>query len=125
MKPVLATAENSNRFKDRICLLLRHSISAFDNLDVIEWSQSTNTTVGDTVYIYVGEKYKSIMFKCEVVGADMYGNRSTDDYPYYKDLAKDPNARYMKLTLVEKYSVGQYPLRELKSVKRSSTSYVA
>ena len=89
-------------------------VAAFDNLDVIEWNQSTNTTVGDTVYIYVGEKYKSIMFKCEVIAADQYGNRSTDDYSYYKDLAKDPDARYMKLKLVEKYPVGQYPLKELK-----------
>lgn len=31
-------------------------VAAFDNLDVIEWKQSTNTSVGDTVYIYVGEK---------------------------------------------------------------------
>ena len=89
-------------------------VAAFDNLDVIEWSQSTNTTVGDTVYIYVGEKYKSIMFKCEVIAADQYGNRSTDDHPYYKELAKDPDIRYMKLKLVEKYPVGQYPLKELK-----------
>lgn len=81
---------------------------------MIEWSQSANITVGDTVYIYVGEKYKSIMFKCEVVGADLYGNRSTDDSPYYKVLVKDPDARYMKLKLVEKYPVGQYPLKELK-----------
>lgn len=44
----------------------------------------------------------------------LYGNRSTDDYPYYKDLAKDPDVRYMKLKLVEKYPVGQYPLKELK-----------
>lgn len=85
-------------------------IAAFDNLDVIEWSQSTNTTVGDTVYIYVGEKYKSIMFKCEVIAANQYGNRSADDYPYYKDLAKDPDARYMKLKLTEKYPAGMYPL---------------
>ena len=89
-------------------------VAAFDNLDVIEWNQSTNTTVGDTVYIYVGEKYKSIMFKCEVIAADQYGNRATDDYPYYKNLEKDPNARYMKLKLVEKYPVGQYPLKALK-----------
>lgn len=89
-------------------------VSAFDNLDVIEWTQPNNTAVGDTVYIYVGEKYKSIMFKCEVVGADLHGNRSTDDYPYYKELAKDPDARYMRLKLIEKYSAGQYPLKELK-----------
>ena len=89
-------------------------VAALDNLDVIEWSQSTNTTVGDTVYIYVGEKYKSIMFKCEVIAADQHGNRSTDDYAYYKELAKDPDARYMKLKLVEKYPVERYPLKELK-----------
>ena len=68
-----------------------------DNVESRSNSQSTNTTVGDTVYVYVGEKYKSIMFKCEVVGADLYGNRSTDDSPYYKELVKDPDARYMKL----------------------------
>ena len=95
-------------------------VSAFENLDTIEWSQSTNTTVGDTVYIYVGEKYKSIMFKCEVVAADQYGNRSVDDYPYYKDFSKDNNARYMKLKLIEKYPAGQYPLKELKENGLSS-----
>ena len=90
-------------------------VAAFDNLDVIEWSQSTNTSVGDTVYIYVGEKYKSIMFKCEVIAADLYGNRSTDDYPYYKELKKDPDIRYMKLKLIEKYPADKFPLKELKA----------
>lgn len=89
-------------------------VSAFDNLDVIEWSQSTNTSVGDTVYIYVGEKYKTIMYKCEVFAADLYGNRSDEDYSYYKDLAKDPDIRYMKLKLIEKYTPDKYPLKELK-----------
>ena len=50
-------------------------ISAFDNLNVIEWNQTNNAAVGDTVYIYVGEKYKSIMYKCEVIEANLYGNR--------------------------------------------------
>ena len=54
------------------------------------------------------------MFKCEVIAADQYGNRSTDDYPYYKDLAKDPDARYMKLKLTEKYPAVMYQLKELK-----------
>ena len=89
-------------------------VAAFDNLDVIEWSQSTNTSVGDTVYIYVSEKYKAIMYKCEVIAADLYGNRSEDDYPYYNDLAKDPDIRYMKLKLIEKYAPDKYPLKELK-----------
>ncbi len=90
-------------------------VGAFDNLDTIEWSQSTNTTVGDTVYIYVGEKFKSIMFRCEVVAADLYGKRSSfGDRSYYKEPFAEEEIRYMKLKLVEKYPVGQYPLKELK-----------
>ena len=54
------------------------------------------------------------MFKCEVIAADQHGNRSTDDYPYYKDLAKDLDARYMKLKLVEKYAPDRYSLKDLK-----------
>lgn len=89
-------------------------VSAFENLNVIEWNQTNNATVGDTVYLYVGGKYKSIMFKCEVVAADLYGNRSADDYRYYRDLEVKPDVRYMKLKLIEKYPAEQYPLRELK-----------
>ncbi len=89
-------------------------VAAFDNLDVIEWSQSTNTSVGDTIYIYVGEKYKAIMYKCEVVAADLYGNRSDEDCTYYKGLEKEPDIRYMKLKLLEKYTPDRYPLKELK-----------
>ena len=54
------------------------------------------------------------MYKCEVVAADLYGNRSDEDYQYYKDLKKDPDARYMKLKLLEKYSPDKHPLKELK-----------
>ena len=89
-------------------------VAAFDNLEVIEWSQSTNTSVGDTVYIYVGGQYKAIMYKCEVLAVDMYGDRSYDDHQYYKELIKESDARYMKLKLIEKYDQDKYPLKELK-----------
>ena len=90
-------------------------VGAFSEFDVIEWSQTTNTTVGDTVYVYVGEKYKSIMFKCEVVAADLYGGRSYEDFKYYRAMKKDPDARYMKLRLIRKYEPGELPLQELKA----------
>ena len=54
------------------------------------------------------------MYKCEVIAANLYGNRSDEDLPYYKDLAKDPDIRYMKLKLLEKYAPDKYPLSELK-----------
>lgn len=86
-------------------------VAAFNDLDIIEWSPSTNTSVGDTVYIYVGEKYKSIMYKCEVIATDLYGDRSDEDY---KELEKDQDIRYMKLKLIDSYEPGKYPLKELK-----------
>ena len=89
-------------------------IGAFDKLDVIEWSQPNNTSIGDTVYVYVGGQYKSIMYKCEVIVTDLYGNRSYDDIEFYHGLEKSDDVRYMKLKLLEKYSQGQYPLAELK-----------
>lgn len=95
-------------------------VEAFENLDVIEWSQSTNTSAGDTVYIYVGEQYKAIMFKCEVIAADLYGNRSEEDSAYYKELTKEPDIRYMKLKLLEKYPPDRFPLKELKAHGLSS-----
>ncbi|MGM9682080.1 MAG: hypothetical protein ACI3XQ_00625, partial [Eubacteriales bacterium] len=81
---------------------------------------STNTSAGDTVFIYVGGTYKAIMYKCEVVAADLYGNRSDEDYPYYKELKKDSEARYMKLRLVEKYATDRYPLKKLKENRLSN-----
>lgn len=89
-------------------------IGAFDKLDVIEWSQPNNTSVGDTVYVYVGGQYKSIMYKCEVMATDLYGNRSYDDIEFYRGLEKSDDVRYMKLKLLEKYCEGQYPLEELR-----------
>jgi hypothetical protein len=54
------------------------------------------------------------MYKCEVIATDLYGNRSNEDHLYYKDLAKDPNIRYMKLKLLEKYAPDKYPLKALR-----------
>lgn len=88
--------------------------AAFDNLRVIEWSQTNNVSVGDTVYIYVGGNFKCVLYKCEVVASDLQGDRSYEDEMYYSKLTKDPNAMYMRLKLVEKYPQGKYPLAELR-----------
>lgn len=89
-------------------------VGAFNKLDTIEWSQSTNMAVGDTVYIYVGGDYKSIMFKCEVLQTELYGNRSSDDLEFYKEMSEKPDDRYMRLKLIEKYDKDKFPLNELR-----------
>ena len=90
-------------------------IGAFDKLDIIEWSQPNNTSIGDTVYIYVGGTYKAIMYKCEVIATDLFGNRAYDDMEFYHGLEKRDDVRYMKLKLIEKYPNNKFPLSELKT----------
>ena len=90
-------------------------IGAFSEFDVIEWNQATNTSVGDTIFIYVGASYKSIMFKCEVIAANLFGNRCDSDYKYYKQMEKQTDGRYMKLKLIHTYQPGELPLNELKA----------
>lgn len=54
------------------------------------------------------------MFKCEVIAANLYGNRGQEDYKFYKNMDKDPDACYMKLRLVRQYDAGELPLQELR-----------
>ena len=89
-------------------------VGAFEKRDTIEWSQTNNTSVGDTVYIYVGGEYKAIMYKCEVLETELYGNRSDEDLEFYKTLSVKPDVRYMKIRLIEKYGKDKFPLAELR-----------
>lgn len=87
---------------------------AFDHLSVIEWSQTNNVAVGDIIYIYVGGETKAILYKCEVIAADLKGNRTEEDAKYCKGLPPDPDGRYMRIKLLEKYPPDKYPLAELR-----------
>lgn len=89
-------------------------VGAFEKLDTIEWNQTHKANIGDTVYLYIGGDYKSIMYKCEVIATDLIGNRSNEDYEFYKDMDKQPNATYMRIKLIEKYPQNRFPLAELK-----------
>ena len=89
-------------------------VGAFEKLDAIEWSQKNNTSVGDTIYIYVGGEYKAVMYKCEVLETELYGNRSNEDLEFYKTLSVKPDVRYMRIRLIEKYDRDTFPLAELR-----------
>ena len=89
-------------------------IGAFNEFEVIEWSQSTYVQEGDLVYIYVGGEYKSLMYKCIAEETDLYGAGEIDDLKYFKDMDKKENRRYMRLRLVERYVKDRYPYSELK-----------
>lgn len=99
---------------------------AFNKFDSIWWHISQNnksTQIGDIVYIYITDKFKQIMFKCEVVELapkhqpfmdydiefSKHGNNEFGDYPYMrlKFLSQFDDER---LTLEHLKKMNYYPM---------------
>ncbi len=81
-------------------------IHCFDDTDTILWKQTNKIEEGEFVYIYVGAPYSSILYKCEVLKADI-------PYTY-----KDENisiTKGMKIKLVKRYKPDEYSFEKLKS----------
>lgn len=89
-------------------------VSAFNELEEIEWRQTTYVQEGDTVYIYVASPVKAIMFKCVAEETDLYGEAEIDDLKFYIGEPNKKNKRHMRLRLVESYDSDKYPLSLLK-----------
>jgi predicted DNA-binding protein (MmcQ/YjbR family) len=65
-------------------------VSDFKKRKIIEWKQSSNIHVGDTVYLYLAEPYSAVIYKCKVIEVDI-------PYDY-----KDNNLTIKKLMKIEK-----------------------
>lgn len=87
---------------------------AFNKFDALDWRQSTNIQVGDTVYLYIGVIDQAIMYKCQAVAVDLFGTGEIDDSEFDLSGEGEVQGRYMRLRLVEKYPKDRYPLAELK-----------
>lgn len=90
-------------------------VGSFNKLDRLEWTQTTNVAVGDTVYIYVGGKFGCIMYRTSVIEADLFGKGSEEELEFFKEPPSQEESRYMVLLLEEKYPQGKYPLIDLKA----------
>lgn len=62
-------------------------IQAFEEKDIIDWKQSSDVRVGDTIYMYVGAPYSALMYKCKAVEVDI-PYRFEEDYLSIKTLMK-------------------------------------
>ncbi|MBQ7104015.1 MAG: hypothetical protein IJN89_08160 [Anaerotignum sp.] len=93
------------------------AIGAFENYSVIDWKQSNrNVQPGDEVYIYVGQPYQAIMFRCKVNKTNIV-NRRLRGTEFVKDKIELDGryGRYMELELIEKYDDKRYPIETLRS----------
>lgn len=79
-------------------------INCFNDRDTVEWKQSSDIKVGDTVYLYVANPYSAILYKCEATEVNI---------PYeYKD-KNISMSRVMKIKLSEKYDQNKYTFSKL------------
>lgn len=87
----------------------------------IEWHQHNRVQAGDEVYIYCSAPLSAVIYRCEVVAADLeYHGMFKESKGYTKS---------MRIRLIEKYPPDKYPLSFLKahggSVCRSARSVPA
>ena len=82
-------------------------VNAFNNTDIIIWKQSNNIKNDDIVYIYVGEPYSAILFKCVAIETDI---------PYeYKDKNLSMS-KIMKIKLLKRYKENEFTFSKLKEL---------
>ena len=88
---------------------------AFEKFDIIEWKQSTNINVGDTVYIYVGVPVRALAYKCEVLKVEQT-EIAIDDFEFILDGSRyEDYGRYMRLQLLEKLNNHKLEYKFLKA----------
>lgn len=80
-------------------------INCFSDTDTIVWKQSSNIEVDDIVYIYVGNPYSCILYKCKALEVNI---------PYEYADQNLSMKKVMKLKLIQKYSKEDYPFKKLK-----------
>jgi len=74
---------------------------AFIELKTLNWKQSTNIEIGDTVFIYTAKPYSRITHKCKAIEVNLK-QPYIDDINYIIDPTPYRNyGRYMTLELIK------------------------
>jgi 5-methylcytosine-specific restriction protein A len=94
----------------------RHA-DAFNEMGYVDWRQTANYEVGDTVYIYSTRPLSKVQFKCVVEKNNMKFEEITDDKEFWLDLDeyyKYKDRHYSRLKLVDKVNAEGLSLGKLK-----------
>ena len=84
-------------------------LGAFNEFETINWKQSIDIQVGDTVYIYVSTPIRAIKFEAKAVKVDL-DKPIVDDHNYVIDgLRYECYGRYMELQLVRTFDDSLLP----------------
>lgn len=74
---------------------------AFQKLNKLNWKQSTNIEIGDTVYIYTSKPYSKITHKCRVLEINLVKTYIVDNEFIIDGKPYLNNGRYMTLELMK------------------------
>lgn len=90
-------------------------VSAFKELNKIDWKQSTNVAVGDIIYMYVSQGYQAVKYKCKVNKVDL--SEPTIDDRKFEITGKfnGTYGRYMELELIKELSGELYSKPSMES----------
>lgn len=96
-------------------------IKAFETLPEIDWSKSGfKISVGDIVYIYIGEPYHKIVFKTECVKVNVTIDEIIDDKEYFNDYNSFKKSHTdedkIRLRLIKKTDDNRLSLNDLKEL---------
>ena len=89
---------------------------AFAEWGSIDWRQHAKYSVGDIVYIYCTKPYQKVMYKTEVIKADMNFDECQDDKEFWINQAEYEKAKkgiYARLELKEQVDNNMLQLRRL------------
>lgn len=81
-------------------------IAAFTEEDKTAWPMNSKVEVGGFVYIYSGNPYKQILFKCQVVEVDLFVEEVMDQaQKYMKVQGMSSKKNFMLLRTVQQFQV--------------------
>lgn len=100
----ISQTHQTKKYWIRSCNPNKYKINdAYNNMQVIDWTQSKNYNVGDIVYFYTSGDIKKITHKCIVEKVNIPYEETIDDREYWvtedEDWIKD---RYVRLRLLDK-----------------------
>lgn len=75
--------------------------SAFQKWGFIDWKQSANFEINDTVYIYCTKPYKRVMYKTKVIEINKVFTECQDDKEFWFDLGEYESAKSKKFCRIK------------------------
>lgn len=81
-------------------------ISAFTQEDETAWTMSSKVEVGDYVYIYSGQPFKQVLFKCEVLDINLPPEAVMEQAKkYIKAQGASPKKNFMLVKTIHEFEV--------------------